>query len=95
MHSGTLAQARESSEAVANPYAEVMRAVLGFFAHALRAVRIAAMDKRIPKPLRSLAALGLLPIPGPFDEIVLVVVAVPLALFYRRPLADAWRQAGA
>jgi hypothetical protein len=71
-----------------------MLAVVGFFAHTFRAVRIAAMDRRIPRPLRWLAALGLLPIPGPFDELVLVVVAVPLALFYRRPLAEAWRQAG-
>jgi hypothetical protein len=34
-----------------------------------------------------------MPIPGPFDEILLLLVAVPLFLFYRRPLADAWRQA--
>ena len=59
----------------------------------LRAVRIAAKDPRIPRPLRWLAGLGLLPIPGPFDEIVLLLVAVPLVLFYRRPLADAWGQA--
>jgi hypothetical protein len=71
-----------------------MRAVLSFFRHALRAVRIAATDKRIPRPLRWLAALGLLPIPGPFDEALLIVVAVPLAVFYRRPLAEAWARAG-
>lgn len=59
----------------------------------LRAVRIAATDDRIPKPLRALAALGLLPVPGPFDEIVLILAAIPLALFYRGPLADAWRRA--
>lgn len=61
----------------------------------VRAVRIAAVDERIPRPLRWLAALGLLPIPGPFDEIVLLLVAVPLALFYRRPLAEAWKRAKA
>jgi hypothetical protein len=59
----------------------------------LRAVRIAATDKRIPRSLRWLAAVGLAPIPGPFDEALLLVVAVPLALFYREPLADAWRRA--
>ena len=59
----------------------------------VRAVRIAATDSRIPRPLRWLAGLGLLPIPGPVDEIVLLVVAVPLALFYRRPLKEAWQQA--
>jgi hypothetical protein len=60
----------------------------------LAAVRIAAKDTRIPAPLRWLAALGLLPIPGPFDEAVLILVAVPLALFFRRPLAEAWAKAG-
>jgi len=59
----------------------------------VRAVRIAATDKRIPRPLRWLAALGLAPVPGPFDEALLLIVSVPLALFYREPLSDAWRQA--
>jgi hypothetical protein len=59
----------------------------------IRAVRIAATDARIPKPLRWLAALGLAPIPGPFDEALLLIVAVPLALFYREPLVEAWRRA--
>jgi len=71
-----------------------MRPALSFFRHTLGAVRIAATDQRIPMPLRSLAALGLLPIPGPFDEALLIVVALPLALFYRRPLAEAWARAG-
>jgi len=65
-----------------------------FFRRLFGAVRIAAKDARIPRPLRWLAALGLLPIPGPFDEAILLVVAIPLALFYRGPLADAWRAAG-
>jgi len=60
----------------------------------LRAIRIAATDKRIPRPLRLLAGLGLAPIPGPFDEALLIIVAIPLALFYRRPLAEAWKEAG-
>jgi hypothetical protein len=71
-----------------------MRAVGTFFRRLVRAMRIAAGDQRIPRPLRWLAALGLLPIPGPFDEALLVLVAVPLALFYRRPLAEAWQRAG-
>jgi hypothetical protein len=38
-----------------------------------------------------MAALALLPIPGPFDEAVLLLVAVPLFAFYREPMRDAWR----
>ena len=68
---------------------------MGFLKRTIRAVRIAATDDRIPKPLRLLVAVGLLPVPGPFDEAVLLIAAVPIALFYRRPLADAWRRAGA
>ena len=71
-----------------------MQAVLSFFRNTLGAVRIAALDKRIPRPVRWLAALGLLPIPGPFDEALLILVAVPLVLFYRRPLSEAWAKAG-
>jgi len=79
---------------VQSAYPAVVRRLSSLVGRTVRAVRIAANDKRIPKPLRWLAALGLLPIPGPFDEIVLLLVAVPLAVFYRRPLAEAWRQAG-
>ncbi len=67
--------------------------VLRFLKRALRAVRIAATDSRIPRPLRWLAALGLAPIPGPIDEVLLLIVAAPLALFYRTPLVEAWHQA--
>jgi hypothetical protein len=70
-----------------------MRRVTRFLARTVRAVRLAAGDDRIPRPLRLLAGFGLLPIPGPVDEAVLLLVAVPLAAFYRRPLAEAWRRA--
>jgi hypothetical protein len=69
------------------------RGIPTFFRHVVRAVRIAAGDPRIPRPLRWLAALGLMPSPGPFDELLLLLVAIPLALFYRRELGEAWRQA--
>jgi hypothetical protein len=60
----------------------------------LRAVRLLARDGRIPRPLRGLAAFGLLPIPGPIDELALLVVGVVLWLFYRRTLAEAWAASG-
>ena len=47
-------------------------------------------DRRIPRPLRWAGGLGLLPIPGPFDEAVLLLVAVPLFVFYRGPMREAW-----
>jgi hypothetical protein len=56
----------------------------------IRAVRILARDGRIPRPLRGLAAFGVLPIPGPVDEAALLVVGVLLAAFYRQPLREAW-----
>ena len=46
----------------------------------------------IPRPLRWLAAVGLLPIPGPFDEAVLLLVALILFVFYRPQLREAWKQ---
>ena len=60
----------------------------------VRAVGILARDGRIPRPLRGLAAFGVLPIPGPFDEAVLLVVGVLLWAFYRGCLEEAWQQAG-
>lgn len=59
----------------------------------IRAVRILARDGRIPRPLRWLAVLGLAPVPGPFDEAVLLLVAALLFVFYRDSLAEAWREA--
>ena len=56
----------------------------------MRAVRLLARDGRIPRPVRWLAVIGLLPIPGPVDEAVLVLVALVLALFYRDLMREAW-----
>jgi hypothetical protein len=56
-------------------------------------VRLLARDGRIPRPLRWLAAFGLLPIPGPVDEAVLLLVALLLWLCCRETLRDAWRRA--
>jgi ADP-ribose pyrophosphatase YjhB (NUDIX family) len=59
----------------------------------VRAVRILAADGRIPWWLRGLAALGLLPVPGPFDEAVLLLVGAILYIFHRVSLSEAWEQA--
>ena len=59
----------------------------------LRAVRLLARDDRLPRWLRGLAAIGIAPIPGPFDEAVLLVVGAILWLGYRDRLRDAWRRA--
>jgi hypothetical protein len=59
----------------------------------VRAVRLLARDGGLPRPLRWLAALGLAPIPGPFDEAILLVVAAILWLGYRERLRAAWQEA--
>ena len=48
-----------------------------------------------PRWLRALAAFGVAPIPGPFDEIVLLLVAAVLWFRYRDRLRAAWREAAA
>jgi hypothetical protein len=57
--------------------------------HLIRAMKVLARDDRIPKPLRWVAGIALLPIPGPVDEAVLILVA-PLFLLYREPVREAW-----
>jgi hypothetical protein len=47
----------------------------------------------LPRWLRGLAAIGLAPIPGPFDEVVLLFVAAILWLGYRERLRAAWHDA--
>lgn len=50
-------------------------------------------DGRIPRPIRWLGALALLPVPGPFDEAALLLVTAILIVFYKREMRDAWRRA--
>jgi hypothetical protein len=58
----------------------------------LRAMKLVARDERIPRPLRWIAGLALLPIPGPVDEVILVLIAPVFLVFYRGPLREAWNQ---
>jgi hypothetical protein len=69
--------------------------VRAFILRALRATKLLARDGRIPKPLRWLAVLGLMPIPGPFDEAILLLLAPILFVLHRESMRDAWARAGA
>jgi hypothetical protein len=69
-----------------------VRRLIAFTGRTIRAIRLLARDDRIPKPLRGIAAIGLLPIPGPVDEVLLLLVAPVFAVFYREPMRDAWQQ---
>jgi hypothetical protein len=57
-----------------------------------RALRLVLSDERIPKPIRWIGGIALLPIPGPLDEAVLIVL-LPVLVVYRQPLREAWTQA--
>jgi hypothetical protein len=70
-----------------------MRSFGAFLRRTANAVRIVLRHGGIPRPIRWLAAFGLAPIPGPFDEAVLLLVALILFLFYRHELRQAWKDA--
>jgi hypothetical protein len=70
-----------------------VRRISAFVARTIRAITLLARDSRVPKPLRSIAGIGLLPIPGPVDEVVLLLVAPVFMIFYRDPMRDAWARA--
>jgi hypothetical protein len=61
-----------------------------FAGRAVRAVKQLARSGRIPRPLKLLVLIGLLPVPGPFDEVVLLLAAAILFLFYRGEMTRAW-----
>jgi hypothetical protein len=70
-----------------------VRAARAHIARTIRAARLLVRDSRVPRPLRWLAAAALLPVPGPFDEMVLLVLAPWLLAFHREPMRQAWRAA--
>ena len=61
-----------------------------FVTRSIRATKAIVRDGRVPRTLRWLAGIALLPIPGPFDEAVLLLVAPILFVFYREPMREAW-----
>ena len=69
------------------------RRVRAFTARTVRATRILVGDRRIPWPLRWVGAAALMPVPGPFDEVVLLLLAPVFVTFYRQPMREAWRAA--
>lgn len=69
-----------------------MKRGVAFGAHVIRAARLLLTDRRIPRPLRGLLVVGALPIPGPFDEAILLVAGSVLYAFYREPMRQAWRR---
>jgi hypothetical protein len=63
----------------------------------LRVAKRLVNEPHLPRPLRWLLVFALLPIPGPIDEVALVLVATTIALFYRprfRTLLDEERGKG-
>jgi hypothetical protein len=57
-----------------------------------RALRLVLSDERTPRPIRWIGGIALLPIPGPVDEAVLILL-LPVLVVYRQPLREAWMQA--
>ncbi len=53
-----------------------------------RLIRALASDRRIPRPVRWLLMMALLPIPGPFEEIAGGLALGIIAVRYRTVLAE-------
>jgi hypothetical protein len=60
----------------------------------MRASAIVLRDKRIPRPIRCAGGIALLPIPGPIDEAVLLLLAPIFLVFFRAHMREAWQAAG-
>jgi hypothetical protein len=73
--------------------ARPLRAVARFISRSIGAVRLLAVDGRIPRPLRWLVVFGVAPVPGPLDEIALLVAGTMLFVFYRPMMTEAWERA--
>jgi hypothetical protein len=72
-----------------------MPKALAFIARTIDAAGLLARDEWIPRPLRWVLLIGLLPIPGPVDEAVLLLAAPLLLVLGREPMREAWRRSEA
>jgi hypothetical protein len=72
-----------------------MRSLQAVAIRTVRACALLVRDPRIPRAVRWVLGLSLLPIPGPLDEALLLALAPPVFLLYREPMRDAWRRAAA
>lgn len=62
----------------------------------LRVAKRLVKEPHLPRPLRGLLLFALLPVPGPVDEVALVLAAGLIAVFYRprfKALVDEERRA--
>jgi hypothetical protein len=70
-----------------------MRRTVTFLRRSIVAGRILTSDKRIPKPIRWVTRgliVGCMFIPGPFDEIALVLILAGTVILWRTPCREAW-----
>lgn len=81
----------EKSSAASSPEPGAM---IGTAKRLVRCGVLLAQSRRLPLPIRGLLAFGLLPVPGPLDEAVLVVAVVLLAAHpgWRREVGTCWRK---
>jgi hypothetical protein len=62
-------------------------------ARTIRASAIVVRDRRIPRPIRWVGGIALLPIPGPLDEALLLLLVPVLLAFFRPQMREAWNRA--
>jgi hypothetical protein len=70
-----------------------MRRVKAFCGRLIRCSKAVSRDERIPRPFRWCfkGAVLCLVIPGPVDEVVLLVLVALVVIFWRTPVVEAWR----
>jgi hypothetical protein len=70
-----------------------MTRIRSFLRRVLRMAKALATDKRVPRLVRPLIVAGLLPIPGPVDEVFLFLALILLMILRPGLIATLWREA--